>query len=64
MRQARHACSEPLPAAEKVPLGHALHDALDNADQWPALHCVHVLAPRTAAEPAAQGTAVALPSHA
>ena len=64
MRQGRQACSELLPAAEKVPLGHVVHDALDIADQRPALHCVHELTPSAAAEPAAQGTAVALPSHA
>ena len=38
VRHATQSCCEPDPAAEKVPLGHAVQLALCAADQYPALH--------------------------
>ena len=49
VRHATQSWAEPEPAAEKVPAAQAVHAALVDAAQKPALHCVHEPAPSAAA---------------
>ena len=49
------------PAAEKVPLGHAVQVALPTPAQRPAAHCVHDPSPAAAANPARHTTRLLLP---
>ena len=63
MRHAAQSCSEPEPAAEKVPLGHSVQVALPTPAQRPAAHCVHDPSHAAAANPALHWVIALLPSH-